>query len=375
MDLARELVVAALTAAGAVVDETPSAVEALLPASTAAELGLAEEVRIDCAGGGGADAIDGRLGAPLIDRLAARHLGAPPLAALGLPPELPRPLPAQLPILLNAVRAGEARQTREARRYLVATLRVTAHSDEVRSVLDTVAVRLDDGARVAAPPLERGEPRPLAPLAEGEQRHAARALQRWTAHEAPRRLAGAIEAVRRRLHRDLERMADFYASLDEEMRAAERRARHPEERARRAAKRAALPDDLAARRAQVVERVRPRLAAALIAATLVDSDVTAFAIPVRRRSRGGTVAVLGRAADSTFEGPACAACGIATLRLYLCDERLHVLCDACGHGGRLDPSRCPACQPTHPTPPVLAVDDPTEPLRRRLTAARMADGG
>lgn len=374
MDLAREFVVAALTAAGAAVDESPSAIEALLPAATAADLGLAEEVRIDCSGGGDLDALDGRLGAPLIDRLAARALGAPPLAALALPPELPRPLPAQVPTLLNAVPAGEAAQTRAVRRYLVATLRVTAHSDEVRSALDTLAVRLDDGARVAVPSLERGEPRPLAPLTEDEQRRAALALQRWTAHEAPRRLAGAIEAVRRRLHRDLERMADFYASLDEEMRGAEHRARHPEERARRAAKRRALPDELAARRAQVVERVRPRLAAALIAATLIDSDVMVFAIPVRRRSRSGTVAVLGRAADSTFEGPACAACGVATLRFYLCDERLHPLCDACGHGGRLDPSRCPACQPTRPTPPMLAVDDPTEPLRRRLAAAPVSGG-
>ena len=53
MDLARELVVAALAAEGAVVDDTPTAVEALLPATTAADLGLAEEISIDFAGGGG----------------------------------------------------------------------------------------------------------------------------------------------------------------------------------------------------------------------------------------------------------------------------------------------------------------------------------
>lgn len=365
MDLARELVVAALAAEGAVLDETPTGVEALLPAATAADLGLAEEVRIDFSGGG-PDAVDGRLGAPLVDRLAARCLAAPPIAALVLPPELPRPLPAQVPILLNAVRAGEVRQTRVVRRYLVATLRVTAHSDEVRSAIATATVRLDDGARVATPALERGEPRPLAPLDDGERRRVTQALQRWTALDAPRRLSGAIESVRRRVQRDLERMADFYASLDEEMRVAERRARSAEERARRAAKRAALPEDLAARRAQVIERVRPRLAAALIAATLVETDADAFAVPVQRRARAGTVTILGRLADSTLEGPACGACGIATLRLFLCDERLHVLCDACGHHGRLDPSRCPACQPTRPAAPTISVDDPTEPLRRRL---------
>lgn len=365
MDLARELVLAALTAEGAVFDETPAGVDALLPPAAAAALALPEEVRI-AFDGTNPDALDGRLGTPLIERLATRSLATPPIAALVLPAELPRPRPAQLPALLNAVRAGEIRQSAALQRYLVATLRVVAHGDEVRSALATVALRLADGARVDALALDRGEPRPVAPLDGEERRRAADAVQRWMAREAARRLAGALDAARRRIRRDLERMADFYASLDHEMQAAERRVRNPEERARRAAKRAALPDDLAARRAQVIERVRPRLAATLIAATVAESDADVFTVPVRRRARAGAVRVLARRADSTFEGPACAACGVATLRLYLCDERLHVLCDACGHHGRLDPARCPACQPTRPPPPALSIDDPTEPLRRRL---------
>jgi hypothetical protein len=173
----------------------------------------------------------------------------------------------------------------------------------------------------------------------------------------------------RRVRRDLEHMAEFYASLDEEMAAAARRTRGAEERARRTAKRAALPDDLVARRTQVRERMRPRLSAALVAATLGETDAERFDVPVRRRNRDGVVAVTRRAADSTFEGPTCAACGLATLRLYLCDQRLHVLCDACGHSGRLDAARCPACRPPTPATLRLSVDDPTEPVRQRLTGA------
>lgn len=372
MDLVYEFVVASLGAEGGVVDETPGGIYALLPSAGAAALGLAEEVRIAFSGAAGGEpgVIDGRLGSPLVERLAARRLAVPPIAAVVLPPELPRPLPDHLPVLLNAVRTGAPLAVREVRRYLVAVLRLAVHSDEVRSALETVAVRLADGARVAPPALDRGESRPLRGLAEDECRRSAASLRQWLERDGPRRLASALEAVTRRVRRDLERMGQFYASLDEEMAAAARRARSAEERARRAAKRAALPDDLAARRAQLGERVRPRLSAALVAATLVEIDVERVDLPVRRRSRDGVVTVFCRTADSTFEGPACAACGVAALRLYLCDEHLHALCDACGCGGRLDTARCPACHRPGPMPLRLAVDDPIEAVRVRLMANR-----
>ncbi len=372
MDLVREFVVASLDAAGGVVDEAPGGVHALLPAAAAQALGLTEEVRIafSAATGDAPAVIDGRLGSPLVERLATRRLAAPPVAAIVLAPELPRPLPEHLPVLLNAVRSGEVRRTREAHRYLVATLRLAVQSDEVRSALDSVGLRLADGACVPPLPLERGEPHALRGLDEDELGRSARGLRRWLKREGPRRLAGAVEAVGRRVRRDLERMAEFYASLDEEMAASGRRARSADERARRTAKRAALPDDLQARRAQLRERMRPRLSAALVTATLVETDAERFDLPVRRRSRDGVVTVLCRAADSMFEGPACAACGVAALRLYLCDERLHVLCDACGRGGRLDAARCPVCRRPSPTPLRLSLDDPTEAVRTRLAAPR-----
>lgn len=372
MDLVHEFVIASLDAVGAVVDQTEGDIHALLPVSAAERLALTEEVHITFAGGAAADAattVDGRLGSPLVDRLAAQRLAAPPFAAVVLQSELPRRLPDHLPVLLNAVRSGEVRQARQPSRYLVSTLRLAIHSDEVRSALDTVTVRLVDGAFVADLPLARAEPRPLTGLDDAERRGLGQALQVWLTRQGPRRLGGALDAIERRVRRDLERMAEFYASLDEEMAAAARRARNADERARRTAKRAALPDDLAARRTQVSERMRPRLSAALVAATLAETDAERFDIPVRRRTRDGVVTVVCRGADSTFEGPRCAVCGTATLRVYLCDERLHVLCDACGHHGRLDAARCPACQRATPAPPLLSIDDPTDALRRRLSGA------
>jgi len=118
-----------------------------------------------------------------------------------------------------------------------------------------------------------------------------------------------------------------------------RRVRSNEERARRAAKRALLP-------------------AELVAAMVVETETDRFALPVRRRSSETEIVVRRRAGDGVLEGPACAGCGASSLRLYLCDEQLHVLCDGCGRAGRLDSERCRGCRPQGTHPPRLAAADP-----------------
>lgn len=366
MQLVREFLRGALEAAGGVVEMAPAGdLHALLPVEAARDLGLAEEVRIRLSDGERQEpgSADGRLGSPLLERLVSERLAAPAIASVVVPSELPRPLPPHVPVLLNAVRAGEATRSRAVERYLVAELRLVVQSDEVRSALVTVCLRLADGASVTAPPLHLAEPRPLRPLDDVERQRVQRALRLWVRREAPERMAGALAAVQRRVRRDLERLAEYYSSLDAEMALAVRRARLPEERERRRQKRTGLAADMAARRAQLRERARARFSAVLVAATLVECDAEHFALPVRRRSRSGLLTVRGRAADSLFEGPACAVCGEAILRLYVCDEQLHPLCAGCGHQGRLDAARCGGCRGASMVPPALLVDDPTGALR------------
>jgi hypothetical protein len=364
-DLVREFLWRSLSVAGGVVEGAPEGLEALLPATEASRLGLPEHVRIHLAAEPptATGAVDGRLGSALLERLVAARLERAPIAAVALPAELPRALPEGLPVLLNAVRAAAAESRRVPARFLAADLRVTLQGEELRSVLLPLTIRLQDGARVGAFGLGAGYPVASSPLDEGERRRAADALRGWLLREGPTVLAGALETLKRRARRDLERMAEYYTSLDADMARAAERARSEEERARRLAKRAALPADLAARREQLRTRMRPRLSARIVAATLVETEIERFTIPVRRRSHGGTVVISCRAADGVFEGPGCTGCGLATLRFYLCDDRLHALCESCGRSGRLDRTRCGGCQPGWPEPAAVSVEDATARLR------------
>ncbi len=267
--------------------------------------------------------------------------------------------------LLNAVRAGPARpRPRAPARYLAAHLRLTLQGDEVRHATLPVAVRLDDGAEVASLDLAAAYPVAVAPLGEAERAAAARTLQAAFRRAAPEVLGMALEAIARRARRDLLRMADYYASLDGEMARAVDRTRSPEERTRREAKRRLLPQELEARRAQLRDRLAARLGAELVAATVVETEVDACDIPVRRRTRVTTLVLRRRAGDGVLEGPACASCARSALHLHVCDDGLHPLCARCGRAGRLDAARCPACRPRGTRASLaLPVGDPTAALR------------
>jgi len=365
-DLVREFLTRTLVAAGGVVEETAGGLEALLPPAAAGSMGLREELRIHLTAGeppADEQTLDGRIGSATLERLVTARLGTPAVAAVAYPPGFPMPLSERWPVLHNAVRVGHPQHRRAADRYLSLELRVVLHSEELRTALVPLTLRLEDGART--PPFRVSGEYPVTrpPLDQREREAIGAALQSWLRREAPTVHAGALETLRRRARRDLERMAEYYASLDAEMAKAAQRARSEEERARRRAKWAALPADLTGRREQLRVRMQPRLSAQLIAATLIESDVERHEFIVRRRNREGMVAVQSRMADGVIEGPACAACGAATLSLYLCDEQLHVLCEACGLAGKLDRSRCRACQGEDPAPVSVQVEDPTAQLQ------------
>jgi hypothetical protein len=362
-DPVREFLRLHLETLGAVVEGAGAELEVLLPPEVARAHAVDEEVRLVLDGGPHETAVDARLGSAFLERAVRSRHSRPAVAAVAVPGELPRALPDNIPVLLNAVRSGDVGpRTRGAERYLAAHLRLRLQGDEVRHAMLEVTVRLADGARVAPIDLASAYPVATSPLDGAEQRAAACALSSAVHRAAPAALASALEAIGRRARRDLLRMGEYYASLDADMARAIGRARSDDERARRGAKRALLPDELAARRMQLRERLAARLSAELVAAVVIETEVDRYDVPVRRRTAGGTVLIRRRAADGALEGPACAACGTSPTKLYLCDERLHPLCETCGRAGRLDHARCSGCRPHPLVPPAVVVEDASAPL-------------
>jgi len=354
-----------LTALGGVVDDEPAGMHVLLPPDAAAALEVDEEIVLAIDEPPRDGAVDARLGSAFLERCVRARRTRPPLAGVALPGGLPRALPDDRLVLLNAVRGGPARpRPRTPARYLAAHLRLTLQGDEVRHATLPVAIRLDDGAEVAPLDLAAAYPVAVAPLGEDERATATRTLQAAFRRAGPELLGRALEAIARRARRDLLRMADYYASLGAEMARAVDRARSPEERTRRDAKRRLLPQELEARRVQLRDRLAARLGAELVAATVVETEVDACELPVRRRTRATTLLLRRRAADGVLEGPACANCARSALHLHVCDDGLHPLCERCGRTGRLDAARCPACRPPRPRAFLeLPVEDATAALQ------------
>ena len=263
----------------------------------------------------------------------------------------------------------------------MADLLLTLHGDEVRSALAATCVRLCDSASVAgfslaaAYPGDGGRGGSRGGLDDSERRALVRGLRAWIGLHGLDPFRAALEGVARRARRDLERLAEYYRSLDDEMARAIRRARADAEKARRRAKRELLPAELAARKEQLRERLRPRLTSRLLAVRVIETEIDRFAVPVQRRARAGSIAVTRRAADGRMEGPLCAACGQETSHVYLCDERLHVLCNACGHDGRLDRARCAACSPDGRAAAAAAEAMPRSITVADATASALRPGG
>ena len=151
------------------------------------------------------------------------------------------------------------------------------------------------------------------------------------AHAAADDLLTAFQdAVRRRLDRDRARLEEYFTSLIAD-------ARTP----RRSVPEAAIAAKLAhleAERDQKLRDLGPRYA---IKATVTPAAFVCARIPAarvrlraRRRKAEGEIIVVVPADVRSPDRLACAACHRTTLRPIACDDRLHLLCEAC----------CPAAQ-------------------------------
>ncbi len=345
-----EFVAEALLARGAVVEREAEDWLALLPGDLARELSVAEECRLVARASEAprADRLVCGLGTPALERLTSQLEGAPAWASARLEVDAPRA--SQVRALLerfdlrNAPAVPGEIGTGSAI-YVVAWLAWSAEADDRYDGIVQTGVCLDDGCAADPGTLSLADPLSTAHLRAVPLAAEALALQRGlrlararaeSALEAP--LANVHALVSRRLKRDHERIALYFETLARDTRKSRRRV----DPALVEQKLAHLHAERDAKLRALGERYRIRVGIAPIAMALLEVPVLRIQLRVRRRKLEGEIRLRLAAGASAFDRLACAACSGATSRPLVCDDRLHVLCEACAPASQGRP-HCPAC--------------------------------
>lgn len=161
------------------------------------------------------------------------------------------------------------------------------------------------------------------------------------------RLQDATWSLRRRRERDFARLLEYYEAIDEEIRRRARRAVTKKDEAALTAETSRLDATAQAFRGRVadlVDRYRVRVRLEPLAAVVCTLPVYHVTARVQRRSVNRTIAMAWNAVDRALELPPCDGCGTGIATVILCDERAHLLCSGCQRDcetcGR---SYCAAC--------------------------------
>lgn len=335
-----------LASRGALVERDAMGAMALLPADAARALGIDEELHLSLDGGTAGFC---GLGSPLLERIVSAVKARVPVASLRLELEPPRRAQAveatsRLVVrngLCDAIDVSTAHAT-----YVMATLAWTAEADDRYEGLMSLVFDAETGGAPEAAFADGLTPArlPSAAISAGASlspllaERAARWLHRRAGARAAEALAPVRESVARRRSREQARIEEYFASLIAEAQAPRRAIAA----VAIAAKVGMLEAEREAKLRDLDERYGLRTRLSPAALLVVETRVAEVRLRLRRRKGerevGARVPPGARAADAL----ACEGCVDATLRVALCDERLHVLCERCAPSaqGRV---RCPAC--------------------------------
>jgi hypothetical protein len=318
---------------------------ALLPPDVAARLEVPEECHLALYPDPRGDVGCG-LGSPLLEKLVAEARGRPATASVRISVDPPRPGHVKSAVerfvlrngLVDAIQVGMGGAV-----YVAASVAYAVEADDRREGLLRVVVHTDDGGEPDAAVgalMDLAWPSALVRPSAAEL--AASGAARWVALRSELAVRAAAEPlvgeIRRRHARDHERIASYFADLIAETGAPRRRADPAAVEAKvlhLLAERDAKLRDLAGRFAVKVTCSPAALVCAEIPAALVS-------VRLRRRKEARDIVLRVPAGAANVDKLSCEGCGAATGRPAACDERMHLLCEACAPNaqGRIACSAC-----------------------------------
>ena len=340
----------AIAARGALVEAVEGGCLAVLPPGLARELDVPENCTFAAdASHAPEEAVSCAIGSPILDRLGASARASVPFAALASAAEPPRPGQARSLAerfgLRNAIFEVTAASVADTH-YVVAWFAWRAEADDRYDGMFALALHAGDGSEpdaslaslvesgveraradpraVAAPGAEPGDRRPRGPARDTGRRVSA--------------VAAASAAVARRHARDGRRIDEYFTALARDARAPKRRV----EPAAIEQKIAHLARERDAKLHDLAERYALRVSLEPVALVALTVPAARVQVRVRRRKREGELVLRLPATAGSLDRLTCAACGGSTARPAVCDDALHVLCEACVPQAQGRPD-CGAC--------------------------------
>ena len=337
-----------LTARGALVERGDAGALAVLPPQLARGLELPEACAL--ADTAGPEVVGCGLGSSLLDRLVSELRASVAVASVTWLAEAPRLVNAERLADRIVVRNGVADPLGVAHAsatYLAGVFVWTAEADDRYQGMTIAVVNAGTAAEPDAATLAA-----IAAILSGDddrvtdERDArgatggARALAARSVQAIGPRLDEVGAAVARRRDRERSRIDEYFGSLISEAR-----------RPRRQVTRSAIDARIAALRAEHQAKLHDlgvrytlRVRVEPVALVAVAMRVAELRLRLRRRKGERELALHVPPQARTPDALACVACAGTTRAPLLCDDALHVLCEACAPdaGGR---PRCPACRP------------------------------
>ena len=344
-------VVDELAARGALIERGDSGAIAVLPPELAARIEVPETITL--ADAAGDRTLGCGLGSPLLDRLVTEVRATVPVASVTWQAEAPRLAVAERLAERIVVRNGVADVLGAAHAsatYLAGVFAWTAEADDRYQGMVMVVAHAGTGSEPDATCLTAlgallagDDPRMVDERdARGAIGGAGAIAQRAVLAIGPR-LDEVGAAVARRRDRERARIDDYFGSLIAEA----KRPRRQVARGAIDARIAALGAEHAAKLRDLGARYALRIRAEPIALAAIATRVAEIRLRLRRRKGERELALHVPPGARAPDALACSACPATTRAPLLCDDALHVLCEACAPevGGR---PRCRACRPGRP---------------------------
>ncbi len=331
---------------GAVMEQRPDGLEAVLPEHLATRLNTPEYIHI-AAGEKADEKFSIHYGSPFLEKLVDAACDTTPLIGCRLNfnyikrQGFDRLIRDQF-VFHNCV--GHVESAAEVRtEYLLLTCRYLAQSDEQKEGLVALAFNLETGAAVAEinsrfDTVERTFETNSEQMLLSDDK--IKAILTWAHRQAGKVLDTEIEpfqdSMNRRFRRDVANLEEYYADLKQEMKQSLKRPGISDQLVSdRKAKISLIPDELERKKADLFKKYSIRVKLKLCGGIQIRTPAVKILYQASVGRKQKQLSMIYNPVTKSMDPLVCDGCGDSTYNIRFCDH-LHILCPACG-------TKCPAC--------------------------------